>query len=96
MRFFGSIAFLSGSLGGLIGGGLALTKIYHGLVEGWAGFHAYQIGNRPLLLFAVLLILLSVQFLMMGLLGEMVMRTYYEAQNKSTYYVRNLLEHNAS
>ena len=96
MRFFGSIAFLSGSLGALIGGGLALAKIYHGLVEGWAGFHAYQIGNRPLLLFAVLLVLLGVQFLMMGLLGEMVMRTYYEAQNKPTYFVRNVLDHNAS
>ena len=96
MRFFGSIAFLSGSLGALIGGGLALTKIYHGLVEGWSGFHAYEIGNRPLLLFAALLILLGVQFLMMGLLGEMVMRTYYEAQNKPTYYVRNVLDHNAS
>lgn len=96
MRFFGSIAFLSGSLGALIGGGMALAKIYHGLVEGWAGFHAYEIGNRPLLLFAVLLILLGVQFLMMGLLGEMIMRTYYEVQNKPTYYVRNVLDHNAS
>jgi hypothetical protein len=28
---------------------------------------------------------------MMGLLGEMVMRTYYEARDKPTYYIRNLL-----
>jgi len=92
MRFFGSIAFLSSALGMLIGGWLALAKVYHGLVGGWAGFHAYEIGNRPLLLFASLLILVGVQFLMMGLLGEMIMRTYYETQNKPTYFVRDVLD----
>ncbi|MCP4536084.1 MAG: glycosyltransferase family 2 protein [Chloroflexi bacterium] len=92
MRFFGSIAFVSGSLGTLIGGGLALTKIYRGLVGGWESFHAYEIGARPLLLFSFMLILLSVQFLMMGLLGEMIMRTYYEAQDKPTYFVRDVLD----
>jgi hypothetical protein len=92
MRFFGSIALFSSSLGVLLGGGLALTKIYNGLVDGWAGFHAYEIGSRPLFLFSLLLILLSVQFLMIGLLGEMIMRTYYEAQNKPTYYVRSVLD----
>lgn len=92
MRFFGSIAFLSSSLGVLIGGGLALAKIYHGLVDGWEGFHAYEIGNRPLFLFSFLLILLIVQFLMMGLLGEMIMRIYYEAQNKPAYFVRDVLD----
>jgi glycosyltransferase involved in cell wall biosynthesis len=92
MRFFGYVAFLSASLGVLLGGGLALTKIYYGLVGGWARFHAYEIGNRPLLLFSFLLILLSVQFLMMGLLGEMIMRIYYEAQDKPVYSIREVLQ----
>jgi len=92
MRFFGAAALISGILGTIIGGGLALAKIYAGLVGGLVGFHAYEIGNRPLLLLAVLLIVLGVQFLMMGLLGEMIMRTYYEAQGKPTYFVRNILE----
>jgi glycosyltransferase involved in cell wall biosynthesis len=92
MRLFGSAGLASSLLGFLIGGGLALVKIYHGITGGWAGFHAYQIGSRPLLLFAVLLILVGVQFLMMGLLGEMVMRTYYEAQDKPTYVVRSVLD----
>jgi len=92
MRLFGSIALISGSLGLLTGGGLVLAKLYSGLVGGWAGFRAYQIGDRPLLLFSVLLITLSVNFLMMGLLGEMIMRTYYEVQNKPTYSIRKVLE----
>lgn len=92
MQFFGSIALISSSLGILIGGGLALAKIYHGIAGGWAGFHAYEIGSRPLFLFSFLLILLSVQFLMMGLLGEMIMRTYYEAQGKPIYSIREVLQ----
>lgn len=92
MRLFGSLAFIAGGIGGLIAGGLAAAKIYNGLVGGWAAFHAYQIGNRPLLLLAILLIVVGVQFLMMGLLGEMVMRTYYEAQNKPPYTIRRVLD----
>ena len=91
MRLFGAIALTSGLLGGMIGGGLTLAKVYHGLVGGWEGFHGYEIGNRPLLLLSFLLIMLSVNFLMMGLLGEMIMRTYYEAQNKPIYFVRETL-----
>ncbi len=92
MRFFGTAALVSGLSGFIIGGWLALSKILAGIVGGWAGFHAYEIGNRPLLLLAILLIMVGVQFLMMGLLGEMIMRTYYEAQGKPTYSVRNILE----
>jgi hypothetical protein len=92
MRFFGAIALLSGLAGMGIGGWLALAKAYAGLVGGWEAFHAYEIGGRPLLLLAILLMMLGVQFLMMGLLGEMIMRTYYEAQNKPAYFVRNVLK----
>lgn len=91
MRFFGSAALISSLLGLLTGGGLALTKIYRGIAGGWPAFHAYEIGSRPLFLFSFLLIMLSVQFLMMGLLGEMIMRTYYEAQGKPTYSIREVL-----
>lgn len=91
MRFFGSTAILSTLVGSLIGGGMALMKVYHGLSGGWEAFHAYEIGNRPLFLLSFLLILVGVQFLMMGLLGEMIMRTYYEARGKPTYFVRRTL-----
>lgn len=92
MRFFGAAGMISGILGGLLGGGLAIAKVYAGLAGGWDAFHAYQIGNRPLLLFAMLLILVGVQFFMMGLLGEMMMRTYYEAQGKPPYFIRQVVE----
>ena len=50
------------------------------------------IGDRPLLLFGVLLVFTGVQFLTFGLLAEIQTRTYYESQNKQTYVVRDVLE----
>jgi glycosyltransferase involved in cell wall biosynthesis len=92
MRLFGSLALICSLTGFIIGGILALTKIYHGIIGGWAGFRAYEIGNRPLLLLAILLIVIGVQLLMMGFLGEMLMRVYYEARDKPIYYIRQKLE----
>lgn len=92
MRFFGTVGLFASGVGTLIGSGLAIAKSFAGLIGGWDAFHAYEIGNRPLLLLAFLLILVGVQFLLMGLLGEMIMRTYYEAQGKPTYFIRQILE----
>jgi len=50
-----------------------------------------NIGDRPLLMLAVLLVILGVQMVSMGLLAEMITRTYYEAQNKPIYVIREQL-----
>ena len=50
----------------------------------------YMTGN-PLLLLSVMLELLGVQFISMGLLGELLTRTYFESQGKSAYVVRATL-----
>ena len=46
--------------------------------------------NNPLLLLAVFLGIVGVQFILMGLLAELVMRTYHESQGKATYAVREV------
>ena len=92
MRLFGSLALVCSLSGLVIAGSLALSKFYHGIIGGWVGFHAYEIGNRPLLLLAILLIVIGVQLLMMGFLGEMIMRIYYESRDKSIYYIRQKLD----
>jgi glycosyltransferase involved in cell wall biosynthesis len=92
MRLFGSLALFSSLVGFVIAGILAGEKVYHGLIGGWSGFQAYQIGNRPLLLLAILLIVIGVQLLMMGFLGEMIMRIYYESRDKPVYYIRQKLD----
>jgi glycosyltransferase involved in cell wall biosynthesis len=82
MQLFGLLGLISGGLGVILNLYLASLKLIHG--------YRYQIGDRPLLMLAVLLVIIGVQFLMMGLLGEMVIRTYHEAQNKPIYYIRSV------
>ncbi|MCU0490241.1 MAG: glycosyltransferase family 2 protein [Chloroflexaceae bacterium] len=52
-----------------------------------------NIGDRPLLLLGVLLIIIGVQFISLGLIGELVMRVYYESQQKPIYVVREELHY---
>jgi len=48
----------------------------------------WPLGNRPALLLAVLLVVVGVQFVSLGLIGEMIARTYHESQNKPIYVVK--------
>jgi glycosyltransferase involved in cell wall biosynthesis len=47
--------------------------------------------NNPLLLLAVFLGIVGVQFILMGLLAELSIRTYHESQAKATYVVREII-----
>ena len=48
--------------------------------------------NNPLLLLSVVLVIIGVQFILMGLLAELAIRTYHESQHKPTYVVREVIE----
>jgi glycosyltransferase involved in cell wall biosynthesis len=50
-----------------------------------------QLADRPLFLFAILLIVVGTQFVSMGILAEIQIRTYHESLNKPIYLVRELL-----
>ena len=78
IHIFGVAGLASFLVGTTIGLYLSALK----LVMGQA------IGDRPLLLLAVLLVILGIQFITMGLLGEIMIRVYYEAQGKPIYTVR--------
>jgi hypothetical protein len=50
--------------------------------------------NRNALFYAtVLLITMTIQFILMGLLAEIMVRTYHESQDRPTYVIRQKLEH---
>ena len=91
MHLFGGIGFVSSILGLLLALYLAGIKLWAGIQGGSEGFRSVQIGDRPLLMLSVLLIILGVQFFLMGLLGELVVRTYHESQGKPVYYIRQIL-----
>jgi glycosyltransferase involved in cell wall biosynthesis len=59
-------------------------------------FFGIPLGDRPILLLAILLIMIGVQLVIMGLLGELVVRTYHETQNKPIYMVREIIEEKAT
>lgn len=48
-----------------------------------------DIGNRPLLIFALLLAVTGVQLFGFGLLGELQIRTYHESQDRPIYRIRD-------
>lgn len=81
IHIFGLLGFLSVVLGVGIGIYLTVIKFLYGAA----------LAERPLLLFAILLVMIGVQLVTMGLLGEMVVRTYYESQDKHIYAVREEL-----
>ncbi len=91
MHFLGWIGFVSGLGGFSIISILGARKIYFGLVGGFIAFKEYNIGSRPTFLLGILAIILGVQFLVTGIVAELVVRTYYESQNKTVYKVKQMV-----
>jgi glycosyltransferase involved in cell wall biosynthesis len=44
--------------------------------------------GNPFLYLSVLMVIIGVQFIILGLLGEIIIRTYYESQKKTTYIIK--------
>ncbi len=81
MYFFGGVG-LGACAAGLIFALLTLLDKY---------YNAVKAHRNPLLLLAVFLFLLGVQFILMGLVAELVIRTYFESQGKPPYIVRRVV-----
>jgi len=82
LHFFGFLSLL----GMGAGSGVGLFLLYEKL---WL-HRAIMLAHGPLLFVAMLLFLTGVQFLSVGLIGEMLSRTYYESQKKPIYTLREI------
>jgi len=81
MHFFGRIGLLGLTLGTLILGGLAIHKFWgHGLLQ----------DHGALAVAGALLLLGGLMMFTTGLLGEVLMRTYFESQGRRIYAVREI------
>jgi hypothetical protein len=79
--FFGTFGmFLAGS--GVLAGLITLIEKY---------YQGVWVHKNPLILLAILLCILGVQFIMIGLLAEILIRTYHESQDKKTYIVKEII-----
>ncbi len=82
IQVFGLLGFCSGIIGFAIAIYLTIQRQFFGI----------PLANRPLLLLAILLIFIGLQFVTLGLIAELQARTYHEAQNKPIYVIREILE----
>jgi glycosyltransferase involved in cell wall biosynthesis len=82
LQIFGLLGLATGVPGALICIYLAALKL--GWNEG--------LSQRPLLLLGVLLLVVGVQFMCMGILAEVQIRTYYESANRHIYTIRETLD----
>ena len=76
-------------LAGLVAIGLGFVSLLATIVMKWT--HGTFMTGNPLLLLSAMLVLIGVQFISQGLLGEMMTRTYFESQGKPSYSVRTVL-----
>ncbi len=82
LQIFGVFGLICGIIGGILGLWLAYVRLIQ--MQGISG--------RPLLLLAILLIVIGIQFITLGLLAEIVVRAYHESAEKRIYFIRNIIQ----
>jgi len=82
LQLFGSWGLLSTAAGGLASLFLLFRKFVSHI--------DVMTEHGPLLFAAVLLIVCGIQLISLGLIGEVLARTYYESQHKSIYSIRDI------
>lgn len=80
-RLFGFTGAILSGVGSLFAVYLLVLKIM-----------GQSIGNRPLLTLSVLLIIVGIQSMMLGMIGELMMRVYFESSDRKTYMIREVAE----
>lgn len=78
MRLFGSIGFASMALGSVILLYLLADKVMLG----------HALADRPMVLLGMLLLVVGIQFLSLGILGELIIRVYHEVGRRRSYLIR--------
>jgi len=78
MHLFGGLGIITFGLGFAIDLYLVIYKFVTGA----------DIWGRPLLLLGSIMILAGIQFITVGIIAEIMMRTYYESQNKTVYRLK--------
>lgn len=81
LQLFGGIGMVCAGLGFLMSTIMVIQRL----------FFDVPLSDRPLFLLAVLLVFMGLQFITVGLLAEVQMRTYHETQRKPTYTVREII-----
>lgn len=81
MHLFGRLGLL------LLAGGVGVNLYL--LIEKLLG---YDIWGKPLLILGMILLVAGIQLVTIGLVAEMIMRTYFESQKKKPYKIRRIVQ----
>ena len=77
-HFFGLIGLVLSAIGSAILIYLIALKFIYG----------FDIGDRPLLIAGTLLVVVGIQLISLGVIGEILSRTYFASSNEKSYFVR--------
>lgn len=77
-HFFGLIGLVLSAIGSAILIYLIVLKFIYG----------FDIGDRPLLIAGTLLVVVGIQLISLGVIGEILSRTYFASSNEKSYFVR--------
>jgi len=81
IQIFGLVGLFSGTVGFIITAYLIIMRI----------FFNQGLADRPLFILSIFMIFIGIQLITMGLLAEITMRIYHEAQEKPTYVIKDII-----
>lgn len=81
LHLFGSLGAFSTVTGSIIFSYLSFEKLVYGSA----------LADRPLFMLSIFMIMIGIQFITIGILAEMLMRIYYESQQKKPYYIKKVI-----
>lgn len=82
MQIFGLLGIFTSLVGIVITGYLIILRL----------FFDQSLADRPLFILSIFMIFIGIQLITMGLLGELIMRTYHESTEKPTYFIKEIID----
>ncbi len=82
MQIFGLLGFIATIVGFILTTWLIVERVFFNI----------GLADRPLFILSIFVFLAGIQFITMGLLGEIMMRTYYEGTGKPKYVIKEILD----
>jgi glycosyltransferase involved in cell wall biosynthesis len=83
--------YIFGGMGVICGLGAGISGLLV-LYQKFISVAHLAMNRNPLLILTAILIITSVQFILMGLLAEIMVRTYHESQNRPTYVIKEIID----
>ncbi|CAG0950922.1 MAG: glycosyltransferase group 2 family protein [Candidatus Methanoperedens nitroreducens] len=82
IHVFGGLGLLLGISGVLLGGYMGIERLFFGK----------GLSDRPLFLLAVLMVIIGVQFVVSGILADIMLKVYYGQNERKNYLIERVVE----